>query len=184
MNYTKYKMRVKCIADSELFLSAISPFVDQWFVGLLCLDDGQSLYSIRHPWPDRAVTFTVSDELTPPMMRWILMNLGGLDVAAQTLQQFELYTGDRVSPDEVVVREPNPLVWHVIQHCLEQARDTWATRAREIDVAARRLAVPESLRTKKRMRSKDQHVDSYLKSIFNEIREQSTPEKTIGSSKI
>ena len=178
MNYKKYKLRVKCIADSELFFSAICVFIDQWLVGLLCLEDGQSLYSTRHPWPDREVTFTVSDELTAAMMRWILTKLDGLHVAAETLQPFEKYTGDRVPPDDLVVQEPSPVVRHVVQHCLERARDTWAIRARDIDVAAGNLAVPELLKMKKRLRSKDPYIDIYLKSIFNEMREWSKSEKT------
>lgn len=175
-------MRVECISDSELFFSAIHAFVDEWFVEAWSLDDGKSPHSIRSPWPDRKVTFTASDELTLPMMRWILTKSGDLHVAAQTLQRFEEYTGDRVHYDEVVVQEPSPVVWHLVQRGLENASEFLANRVAAFNRAARDLAVPASVTTTDRLRSKDKYVDLFLKSHFVELHERSRRPGNISKS--
>lgn len=171
MEFIKYKMRVEFVKDSELFLYAIAYFVDEWLVEPLYLKEGQSRLTTRHPWPDKEVTFTASDEITLPMMRWILSTLADLHVAAETLERYEDYTGDRVHFDEVIVEEPSPMVWHVIQHSMEQALDFWTNRVGEIAAAASDLAVPDSIKTNKRLRSKDWAVDSILKDVFNKTRQ-------------
>lgn len=168
--YKKYKLRVEFQKDADLIFSAINAFVDEWTVVPICCFDGVKPNSIRHAWMDNEVIFTVSDDLTLPMMRWVLTKLVDLHVAAETIELFENYTGERVHYDDVVTEEPSPAVWHVLQYSLEHAAEFWEGRSVELREAAIEFAVPESKRTDKRLRSKDKHVDACLKRIFDENR--------------
>ncbi len=97
-----------------------------------------------------------------------------LHVAAESLQLVENYTGKRINYDSVVTEEPSQVVWHLVQYSLDYMYGYLADNIDLYRGAYIALAVPHSLKSTKRLRSKDKYVDEILNRYFDENSEKSS----------
>lgn len=81
----KYRFRAECHSDAELFIQAISPFIEPSWTML------PSRY-----YPDVVVAFSIIEEISPRDLLWIACSIVDGHVLVETLEKEDLYTGKRV----------------------------------------------------------------------------------------
>jgi hypothetical protein len=81
---TAYRFRAECQRDADLFLRAISRFIEpSWQMSPI------------ERYPDVEVSFTLSAEISPRNLLWIACAIIDGHVLAQTLEANDRYTGER-----------------------------------------------------------------------------------------
>lgn len=125
-DYIKYKMRVECVLDSEIFFSTINRLINEWLVEYDDLDENQNRYAVHQHSIGREITFTAHKNLTLPMLQWILSKLPDLHIGQQTLRVYEEYTGVRTFCDEIIIlEEPSDEVKAKVLQGLERGHEFW-----------------------------------------------------------
>jgi len=95
---TKYRFRAECPRDADLFLRAISRFIEpSWTMTPLTY------------YPDVVVSFEVSKEISPRDLLWIAFCISDGHVLVQTLEKNCDYTGKRDYDRELDIHDPETM---------------------------------------------------------------------------
>ena len=81
-----YKCRAEAKADIDAFIKIANTHIMQWYCNRWVDDDNNT-------YPD--IEFTFSSDLSIEIMKVILNGLDDCHVMSETLEEYELYTGER-----------------------------------------------------------------------------------------
>jgi hypothetical protein len=114
---TRYALRTECRFDCQLIRAVLHPSISSWKESSGYQDDDSYVAEDGVIWAsqnwaaDVDVQFIVkADGPSLNEIRWLMMTLTDCHVAAQSVERFELYTGERVDYDllEASAQMPSP----------------------------------------------------------------------------
>lgn len=134
MNNTvrEYKMRADCQSDADLIRACLAPWLERWQVFECHLEhEGKALWI-----PDVVIEFTIAEDGPGKgELKWMVSDLEGCHVAAESLDGVLEYTGKRHDLDDAdcIVGAPAPEMLNQSLKNLERYREY-------LDVQMERLA--------------------------------------------